>query len=179
MIKHPTRIAQTALATLAGALLTGGGYALASSNSQNTIKGCVVKSTHQLLIQKKCRRGQTRLAWAKDGPQGPQGPPAAGAWAVIGTFTGGAGVSSGRNITVRYDTVGEYTITATGPCANTVGAVEVNPEAPQAAAGHVPVAYATKESGTANVFDVRIFDVGPGGATPIDGLAFDVTVNCQ
>jgi hypothetical protein len=89
-------------------------------------------------------------------------------------------VSSGRNITVRYDAVGTYTVTAGGACASTVGAIEVNPEAPPGyAAGHVPVAYATKESATFNVFDVHVEDVGGGTAAPVDGLAFDVTVSCQ
>jgi hypothetical protein len=179
LIKHPTWIAQTALATLAGALLASGGYALASSTSRNTIKGCVVKSTHQLLVQKRCRKGQTRLVWAQNGPQGPQGPPAASAWAVIGTSAGSASVFSGRNITVRYDTVGEYTITASGPCTSTGGAVEVNPEVLQANPGHAPLAYAARESGTNNVFDVHVDDVAGGTATPEDGLIFDVTVNCQ
>ena len=71
-MRHPTRIAQLALAALAGALLGGGGYALASS-STTTIHGCVNKNNHQLLIQKRCGNGQSRLAWNQQGPQGKQG----------------------------------------------------------------------------------------------------------
>ncbi|MGH2875112.1 MAG: hypothetical protein ACRDLV_02550, partial [Solirubrobacteraceae bacterium] len=52
------RIAQLALAALAGALLAGGGYALAASHGSRTIHGCVVRHSHELLIQRRCRRGQ-------------------------------------------------------------------------------------------------------------------------
>jgi hypothetical protein len=53
------RIVQLAIAVLAGALLAGGGYAIAASNSTKTINGCVVKKSHQLLIEKglSCRFG--------------------------------------------------------------------------------------------------------------------------
>ncbi|MGH2888585.1 MAG: hypothetical protein ACRDNJ_03055, partial [Solirubrobacteraceae bacterium] len=57
------RIAQLALAALAGALLAGGGYALAASHGSRTIHGCVVRHSHELLIQRRCRRGQSALAW--------------------------------------------------------------------------------------------------------------------
>jgi len=137
-MNHPTRnVAQLAVAATCGALLAaGGGYALASS-STTTIHGCVNKKTHQLFVQKRCTRDQTRLVWSQQGPQGPQGsqgpqgPPDASAWAVIGTNPAGASVAFGRNITVQRIGVGEYQVTAGGPCATTVGAIEVNPEAPQ------------------------------------------------
>jgi hypothetical protein len=70
-MKHPSRIAPLALAALAGALLAGGGYALASSSTA-TISGCVSKN-QQLLIKKRCAKGQTRLVWNQKGPQGKQG----------------------------------------------------------------------------------------------------------
>jgi hypothetical protein len=72
-MRHPSRIAQLALAALAGALLAGGGYALASSSGPTTIHGCVNKKTHELLIQKRCGKGQTQLVWSQQGPQGKQG----------------------------------------------------------------------------------------------------------
>jgi hypothetical protein len=174
------------LAAVACALVAGGGYAFGASRS-NSIHGCIDNKTRVLHVQKaRCRRGQTGIAWNREGPagpqgpQGPQGPAAATAWAVIGTSSGNASVNSGRNISVRYDAIGEYTVTAGGACAGTVGAIEVNPEGPPGyAAGHVPVAYAAKESGASNVFDVHVEDVGGGTATPVDGLTFDVTVDCQ
>jgi len=185
-MKYPRSMARLLLAALAGALIAGGGYALAATRT-NAIHGCIDNKTRVLHVQKaRCHRGQTGVAWNRQGPagapgpQGPQGPAAATAWAVIGTSSGIATVTSGQNISVRYDSVGEYTVTAGGACVGTVGAIEVNPEGPPGyAAGHVPVAYATKESGTFNVFDVHIEDVGGGTSTPVDGLAFDVTVNCQ
>ena len=98
---------------------------------------------------------------------------------MIGTNPAGASVAFGRNITVQRIGVGEYRVTAAGPCATTVGAIEVNPEALQYEAGHAPLAYASKESGAFNVWDVHVDDVGGGTVTPIDGQTFDVTVNCQ
>lgn len=185
-MRLPPRIAQLLVAAIAGALFAGGGYAFAASRSKS-IHGCIDNKTRVLHVQKaRCHRGQTGIAWNRQGPTGPQGvpgpqgPPAASAWAVIATSAGNASVTSGRNITVQYDSVGEYTVTAGGVCVSTVGAIEVNPEGPPGySAGHVPVAYAAKESGPSNVFDVHIEDVGGGTATPIDGLTFDVTVNCQ
>ena len=180
------RASKVLLLAVVGALLAGGGYALAAGTS-NSIHGCIDNHTRVLHVQKsRCHRGQTGIAWNRrgpsgpQGPQGPQGPAAASAWGVIATSAGNASVSSGRNVSVRYDAVGQYTVTAGGACTGTVGAIEVNPEGPPGyASGHVPVAYATKESGTFNVYDVHIEDVGAGTATPVDGLAFDVTVNCQ
>ena len=185
-MSHLPGVAKVVLTGAAAALLAGGGYAFAASKT-NSIHGCIDNRTRVLHVQKaRCHRGQTGIAWNRQGPagpqgpQGPQGPAAASAWAVIGTSSGNATVTSGQNISVRYDAVGEYTVTAGGACASTVGAIEVNPEGPPGyASGHVPVAYATKESGTFNVFDVHVEDVGGGTATPVDGLAFDVTVTCQ
>ena len=185
-MRHLPRVAKLLLVTAGIALLAGAGYAFAAARSKS-IHGCIDNRTRILHVQKtRCHRGQTGIAWNRQGPAGPrgpqgvEGPTAASAWAVIGTSAGNASVSSGRNITVRYDAVGQYTVTAGGACASTVGAIQVNPEGPPGyAAGHVPTAYATKESGTFNVFDVHVEDVGAGTATPVDGLAFDVTVSCQ
>jgi hypothetical protein len=145
-MKHPSRIAPLALAALAGALLAGGGYALASSSTA-TISGCVTKS-QQLLIRKRCAKGQTRIVWNKTGPQGKQG--ATGAQGLQGAqgpagATGAQGpagtsptiwwarvslsgsVVAGSNFQVGHLATGEYDVFpqgATGslnpPCAVTV-----------------------------------------------------------
>jgi len=143
-MRHPSRIAQLALAAMAGALLGGGGYALASS-SATTIHGCVNRENHQLLIQKRCGKDQSRLVWSEQGPQGKQGAP--GAQGPQG-LTGGTGsqgppgtspiiwwarvassgtVVAGSNIQVGHVGLGEYQVFpqgATGssspPCAVTV-----------------------------------------------------------
>jgi hypothetical protein len=82
MSKTP-RIVQLAIAVLAGALLGGGGYAIAASSPTKTVHGCVVKSTHVLLVQKHCRRGQNALTWNQRGPAGAKG--ATGATGATGS----------------------------------------------------------------------------------------------
>jgi hypothetical protein len=146
-MRHPTRIAQLALAALSGALLGGGGYALASS-STTTIHGCVNKNNHQLLIQKRCGKGQSRLVWNQQGPQGIQGATGAQGPQGVQGPTGGTGVQgpagtsptiwwarvsssgavvAGSNFQVGHVGPGEYQVFpqgATGslspPCALTV-----------------------------------------------------------
>jgi hypothetical protein len=87
-MSNTPRILQLAIAVLAGALLGGGGYAIAASNSIKTIHGCVVKKGHQLLIEKHCRRDETTLTWDQKGPAGLTG--ARGATGATGA-TGLAG----------------------------------------------------------------------------------------
>jgi hypothetical protein len=82
------RIAQLAIAVLIGALLGGGGYAIAAGHKAKTIHGCEVTKTHELLIRKRCGRGQTRLIWNQRGPKGATG--ATGAPGATGA-TGAAG----------------------------------------------------------------------------------------
>src|SRR5271169_4970309 len=81
-----TRITRTAAMLLTGVLLGGGGYAIVSSGAP-TIHGCVTK-THQLLVEKRCARGQTALTWNKQGPTGAKGttgpPGATGPQGTIG-----------------------------------------------------------------------------------------------
>jgi hypothetical protein len=187
-MKHLPRVAQLALAALAGALLAGAGYAVASSGPK-PIRGCIENKTRLLHVTNgRCKRGQSRIDWNRQGPQGPrgaqgaqgpQGPLAASAWATIGTS--GAGVTvSGRNITAARDSVGVYTVTAGGPCASIDGAVNVTPEnGPVLTAGHFPQAVIVRESGRFSTFDVHIFDVSGGTLTPEDGLLLDVSVSCQ
>jgi hypothetical protein len=88
-MRHTPRIAQTAIAALAGIAIGGGGYALASTSTK-PIHGCVVKSSHQLLVQRHCSRKERTLTWSQRGPAGPRGAtgatgPAGGAsdWAKI------------------------------------------------------------------------------------------------
>ena len=154
-MRHSSRIAQLALAAVAGALLAGGGYALASS-STNTITGCVTKKSHQLLIAKRCPKGQSRLEWNQKGPQGQQGATGAqgpqGAQGATGA-TGAQGpagtpatilwarvassgsVVAGSNFSVGRVGPGEYQVVpqgATGslspPCAVTVTPDAVSPD---------------------------------------------------
>jgi hypothetical protein len=98
------RIVQLAIAVLAGGLLAGGGYAIAASNSTKTIYGCVVKKSHQLLIAKHCRRGETTLTWDQKGPVGPTGATGtAGATGAVGSQ--GAQGPAGQNAVSAWETV--------------------------------------------------------------------------
>jgi hypothetical protein len=182
------RAAQLATAALAGALLAGGGYALAAGNS-NTIHGCL--DSHNVLhVQRTCKRGQRAIVWNRQGPQGPQGPqgapgpPDASAWAVIGTSGVGADVISGSNITVTRDGVGVYTVAAGGPCSSKNGAITVTPEnGPIVNPDHIPetvVVRDTNSLGTlVNRFDIHLYADAAGTLGPEDGATFDVIVSCQ
>jgi len=186
-MKHRSRIAQLALAALAGGLAGGGGYALASSPA-NKIHACVNKS-HQLLVQKRCAKGDSQLVLDQQGPQGaqgprgPQGPSGASAWAMIGTSAVGATVFSGNDITVTRVGVGVYTVAAGGPCARKDGAIVVTPEPPAASPDHVPEAIVVRDSNALatlfSTFDVHIYDNAGGTLTPEDGVSLDVLVGCQ
>ena len=189
-MKHRSRIAPLALATLAGALAAGGGYALAS-NPAPTIHGCVTRS-HQLLVQKRCAKGQTKLVWNQQGaqglqgvqgPQGARGVSGASDWTLIGTSPVSAIVVSGNGIAVARDSVGVYTVTAGGSCAAQNGAISVTPESGAITPGHVPEAVVVRDSNAQatlfSTFDVHIYDNDGGVLTPEDGITFDVIVSCQ
>ena len=80
-----------AVATLvAGVVLVGGGYALASSR-QTTIHACVSAKTHAILQESRCGKGYRALTWSVAGPKGDRG--AKGATGARGAT--GAGGSQG------------------------------------------------------------------------------------
>ena len=139
----PRRLVQVGCGVAVGALVAGGGYAIAAGGG--SIHGCVSKSSsHALLIKSRCGRGQTPLVFAAQGPQGPrgrtgargaqgvqgvqgvqgaQGPPGTPAvkplWARVDS-TGK--VLVGNGIQVGHAGTGEYALfpTGGGPCAVTV-----------------------------------------------------------
>ena len=98
-----SRIAQLAAAAGAGALIAGGGFALASSGS-STIHGCVGTKSHVLTVQAKCPRGTRKLVWSVQGPRGLTGP--AGAAGAAGA-TGAAGPAGVVPWTIDYGYVTE------------------------------------------------------------------------
>jgi hypothetical protein len=82
-----------AVATLAaGAVLVGGGYALASSQ-QTTIHACVSARTHEMLQESHCGKGYRALTWSIAGPKGERG--AKGANGAKGA-TGAKGASGAQ-----------------------------------------------------------------------------------
>lgn len=125
-MRPTSRFLQLLTAVLAGALLAGGSYALGSTSSSKTISGCVVKRSHELLIQNRCGKGEAKLIWDQKGVQGaqgaqgapgaagPQGPGSPTAWGYV---TGGGGVQ-GVNLSVVSASNGVFTLSAGGPCTN-------------------------------------------------------------
>ena len=135
------RIVQLSVALLAGALLGGGGYALAASSATKTIHGCVVKSSHELLVQKRCKRGETALTWNQRGPtgatgargstgatgatgaQGPAGQNAVSEWEVVNAS---GGLVAGTNLGVTHLATGSYQLNDATDAPNC--AIQVTPD---------------------------------------------------
>jgi hypothetical protein len=171
------------IAYLALVLAVGGGsgYAIAASRT-TTIHGCVVKRTGELLIKKRCRRGQARLLFNQRGPTGPKGDsgapgqtgpagaPAPSAWAVV---TGSGVVQSDQthDITATRTAVGTYQLTATATACllqNNTPVASVSDSNPPNGqlAGAFPVAWVG--DGPSNQFMVFTGDVVNGVFTPSD-----------
>lgn len=116
---------------VAGALLGGGGYAIAASHT-TTIHGCVNNKTHALTVQKRCARGTKTLTWDQTGPRGKTGPQgkagatgpqgaAGGANVIVDSAsigsTGTLGATNGISA-VQHPSTGTYLVTATGCSSN-------------------------------------------------------------
>ena len=185
----PRRIARSlrthTVAYLALFLAIGGGsgYALAAANS-NTIHGCVNKHTHALYIQSRCHRGQTKIVWKQQGPQGKQGatgPAASAAFGVVDT-DGVLFAGQSQGVSVQHSATGIYemTITAQG-CSTGGNAPTVTPT--QTIAGHlvdgsvVPVAW-IDANGIDDQFTVHTGFMS-GGAFTVADVRFDVQDACR
>ena len=98
--------------------LGGTGYAAASHAHSNTINACANKHTGQLSVRHgaRCKRGQVKISWAKQGPKGPAGTSAIQAFGAVGA-TGIVNPNGG--ISVQHTGPGVFVVTATTPgCAN-------------------------------------------------------------
>jgi hypothetical protein len=109
----------------------GGGYALAASKTK-TITVCADKGTGVLHLHThgNCKRGQTRVTWNQQGPQGvpgaqgPAGAPAVSVWANV---TNAGSVLAGQGISVQHLSAGTYLVTITAPgCAHASNAPVVS-----------------------------------------------------
>ncbi|MGO9961055.1 MAG: hypothetical protein ACLP50_34620 [Solirubrobacteraceae bacterium] len=186
-MKPNSRILTLAAGVLSGALLAGGSYALGAGDSSNTIRACVVKSSHEVLIQKRCSRAESSLSWNSKGPQGvqgntgPQGPPAATAWASILSGNGGTSVLESENLSVQQDGGGVYTLTASGPCTSGGNPSEVVTPSISGAVGSngFPVAYVVNPNGPENVFQVVTGSVTNTGTFTQANGNFSVAVFCH
>jgi len=160
-------------------LALGGGYALAANTNTKTINGCVVKKTGELFVKSRCGRGQSKITWNQQGPQGIQGqtgapgqaPPSA--WATIGSN----GNPAGSGVSSQLTSTGVFQVTFTpSACVGAFNAPVVTPFS--GIAGTVPLAWIVGTS-TANVFSVftGTEPVGGGAFTPAN-LSFDVQDVC-
>ena len=166
----------------------GGGYAVAASKNK-TITVCADKATGVLHLKThgRCQRGQTRVTWNQQGPEGRrgvQGPagqpgPAVSVWANV-TNTGS--VFAGRGMTVQHVSAGTYQVTITdAACAHATNAPVVtiadgNPPAGQTA-GAFPVAWFSA-SVLNQQFTVFTGVVVSGSFTPTDHT-FTVIDTCM
>lgn len=71
-MKITVNLSQLLIGAVIGALLAGGGYAIAASRS-NTVHGCVNNRTSVLTVRKHCPKGTTGLSWSRQGPRGRTG----------------------------------------------------------------------------------------------------------
>jgi hypothetical protein len=178
------RILQLAAAAAAGGLLSAGGYALASNGSTAaTIHVCADRGgAHVLHLQARCHRGQRGLAWNHAGPvgaQGPAGPAAVAAWAIVGDS---GRVVEGQGLSVQHVSNGTYQITVTASgCAQgfnapVVSVSDSNPPAGQSA-GAFPVAW-VGDTGSNQQFVVDTGVVVNGSFAPTDHT-FNVQDACS
>jgi hypothetical protein len=177
------RLLPLAAATVAGGLISAGGYALASSDGPS-IHACADASTGVLHLQKRCHHGQSRVIWNQRGPQGIRGATGAAgtspvtAWTVVGDAGSTLG---GHGITVQHVSAGTYRVTATpaqcaqGPItAPVVSVSDSNPPAGQSS-GAFPVAWVGDAGG--GTFTVTTGVVVGGMFTATDHT-FNVQVAC-
>lgn len=164
----------------------GGGYAYAASKTK-TITVCADKGTGVLHLKThgRCKRGQTRVSWNQQGPQGAQGPtgqtgaPAVNVWAQV---TNAGTLFSGQGLSVQHVSTGTYQVTITastcaqGSNAPTITVSDTNPPGGQIG-GAFPVAW-FESTGLNQHFMVFTGVVVSGSYTPTDH-AFTVMDTCM
>lgn len=89
-MKLRIKLSHLAAGIVAGAMLAGGGYALATTQNA-VIHACVNKATRALLVESRCAKGSVALTWNRSGLRGaPGGRGATGTRGATGA-TGAAG----------------------------------------------------------------------------------------
>lgn len=164
----------------------GGGYAFAASKTK-TITVCADKGTGVLHLKThgRCKRGQTRVTWNQQGPQGVQGPagqtgaPAVSIWAQV---TNAGSPLFGQGLSVQHLSAGTYQVTVTAAaCASGANApvITVSDTYPPGGqvAGAFPVAW-YESTGSNQRFMVFTGVVVSGSFTPTDH-AFTVMDTCM
>lgn len=176
-----TRILQLVGAAMAGALLSAGGYALASSRSPASppapVHGCVDRGgSHLLHVQARCGRGQEAISWDTIAAGSP-----VRAWG----FVGGDGiVESGQGATVRHTGAGVYQVKVTARgcvgAVNNAPLVTVNDTNPPGGVvgSSFPYAWASNFPSGEQGFTVYTGVIVNGSFTPVD-MAFDFGDSCR
>lgn len=157
----------------------GGGYAFAATKTK-TITVCADKGTDILHLKPhsgRCTRGQTRVTWNQQGPQGAQGPagqpgtPAVSIWAQVAN---GGSLLSGQGLSVQHVGAGEYQVTITasacahGNNAPVITVSDTNPPGGQpSGSGAFPVAWYQATAGNQQ-FMVFTGVATAGSFTPTD-----------
>jgi hypothetical protein len=170
---------------LAIALSAGAGYAVAASKPK-TITVCADKDTRVLHLHNKgkCKRGQTKVTWNQQGPQGVQGPagqPGAPAVSVWANVADAGTVVAGQGISVQHVSAGIYLVTITAAaCAQAINAPVISVSDSNPPAGEPAESFPTAWYGAtgANQFNVFTGDVVSGTFTPSDHT-FDVMDACS
>jgi hypothetical protein len=166
------------------ALGAGAGYALAASNTK-TITVCADKGTGILHLKTRgrCKRGQTRVTWNQQGPQGAEGPagqPGSPAVSVWGQVANNGSLAFGEGLSVQHVSVGTYQVTITSSaCATASNAPVVSvSDAPPVnqSGGAFPVAW-FQSTGINQQFMVFTGRSVSGSFAPTD-LAFTVMDTC-
>lgn len=199
------RGSMVATGLVAGALLGGGGYALAASSAK-TIHGCVSNKTHVLTVQKRCAKETKALSWNQVGPRGATGK--AGAIGKTGATgaTGPQGPAGGLNTVadsaqiasagfaiaasgitnVQHVTTGTYELTATG-CIKTFAVPQVIVTGGTASPAVVANAGGGAPAGSgAFTFQIHLTETASSNGTTLTTLTnpipvdngFDITVTC-
>jgi hypothetical protein len=168
------------------ALGAGGGYAMAASKTK-TVTVCADKTTGVLHLKThgRCKRGQTRVIWNQQGPEGPQGlvgqpgTPAVSVWANVSQ----AGVViSGQGISVQHIGLGTYQVTITAPaCAQARNAPVVTVADANPPSGHTAGAFPIAWYGTTGVNDQFPLFTGDvvGGSFAASDHSFTVMDTCM
>jgi hypothetical protein len=175
-----------AIAIAALFLALSGGYAIAATTSTKTISACANKKTGELFLHGRsgCKRGQSKVTWNQQGPQGKQGATGAAASTAFGQVDSDGVVMWGQGVTVQHAGTGDYavTITAAG-CATGANVPTITPTSSYSPTAPPPPATSTpdawiEDNGTNEQFTVRTGYLSGGSLAPIDDR-FEIQVACK
>jgi hypothetical protein len=158
----------------------GTGYAATSHPHSNTVNACANKKTGELSIRHgaRCKRGQVKLSWAKQGPKGPAGTSAIQAFGAVGD-TGIVNPNDG--ISLQHSGPGVFVVTITlHGCATGLNDPTATVTSPSPSigppAGAAPDLWIDANGGQAQ-FTVHTGWISGGSFTPAD-YGFNIQDSC-